>query len=98
MYAEPGQQPVRISERFAPLYEYQGTDPLTLSDHDLPGILARIAELTGSLGLEDHPVFLLILDPRDSDSEPGRDARVAAAGRRFLLLQIGSPGAARTAG
>ncbi|MGD8310762.1 MAG: hypothetical protein PVG98_15105, partial [Chromatiales bacterium] len=98
MYAEPGQQPVRISERFAPLYEYQGTDPLTLSEHDLPGILARIAELTGSLGLEDHPVFLLILDPRDSDSEPGRDARVAAAGRRFLLLQIGSPGAARTAG
>ena len=89
IFAYPGQQPIVVASRYAPLYNFQGGDPISVkSGEELDEVTKRIGRLILSTGQQAASVFLLVLYPELLHLSPPRHTDVVSMGPHFLILKL----------
>ncbi|MBV8652200.1 MAG: hypothetical protein JO255_12085, partial [Alphaproteobacteria bacterium] len=90
-WADPTQQPVAVTPRYAAMKALQGNNPVPLSSlDDFARLIGRIRDAQSSAG-DGRPVYLLLLDPAPAHPERPPDLIPVAKGARFELFRIGAP-------
>lgn len=88
VFAEPGQQPIRIAGRYASLYRFQDQGPVQVTTGDaFNAVTERVRELAGEVHWTGQ-VYLLLLDPQNLNLPLPEHTSVIASGTRFLLMAV----------
>jgi hypothetical protein len=94
VYAEHGQQPIRVTSRYAALYRFQNHSPIEVSSvGTLNSAVDRIREVVQGAQWTG-PVFLLLTYPERLNLPIPERASVVASGTHFLLIALDSRSAA----
>jgi hypothetical protein len=89
VWAQPGQQPIRVASRYTALYRYQDKAPIVVATAGaLNAVVERMRGLIGDAQFSG-PVFLLLVDPQRLNLPRPEHASVIASGARFVLMALG---------
>jgi hypothetical protein len=90
-WADPTQQPIVVTPRYAAMKALQGNNPVRISSlDDFTRLIGRIRDVQGSAG-DSRPVYLMLLDPDPAQPQRPPDLTPTASGSRFELFEIAAP-------
>jgi hypothetical protein len=89
IFANPSQQPIAVTSRYAAMYKFQDGDPLAVtSAEELATIINQIRRLAVDAGTSGVPLFLLLIYPELLRLPIPQGTTVVASGPHFILLAM----------
>jgi hypothetical protein len=88
-HANPAQQPIVVTSRYASMYNFQRRDPIRVKNaEELAHVTDQIRRLVVDTGLPPVPVFLLLLYPEFLQLPLPHGTAAVGAGPHFLILAV----------
>jgi hypothetical protein len=85
-WSHPSQQPIVIKDHYQPIKDFQGNNPIDITSQEgLVETVGDLQRLTADAGIPASSVYLLILQPRHSISNP---STTVSQGKYFTLLSL----------
>ncbi len=88
LWAQPGQQPIRVADRYAALYAYQNKGPIEVATAQaLNAAAERMRELLADVEFAG-PAYLLLINPQRLNLPLPQNAPVIASGPQFIMMEL----------